>query len=430
MQKKTIPNRVLSLEGGYVEIANSEKLNDIGSRVTIEAWVKVTEFTAHHMPIVYKGDMRDPDLPNISFACLVRRDGAICLHAPPRGQSVRIRYSPEGLIDLNTWFHMAGVVNGKNETMSLFFNGAEVARISSGGNLLNQSALPLRIGWMHEDETLSDHPFVGQIGEARIRNAARTQAEVHFAGQIDEVRIWNTARTQAEIQAAMHTSLTGKEPGLMGYWHVGSPTTRKGEAEDVGSPSARIKLWESLSKEDEDKGVVIDSSPERSHGKLVGDVYLVEAELPKQGEVAVPAVISGRIMDEKGQPRSANLKCGGEEIESRWTNTSGEYRVVIPHPGEEPYDLYASSGKLGDMRLDIPLHRGISLDIDLTLRENARIQGKLLTLDDETPHIDVAIQAIQDGRIVDTTWSDNKGEYWFVNLIEVAAILFLYIGSR
>jgi len=404
-------NRVLSLEGGYVEIADSGKLNDIGSQVTIEAWVKVAEFTDQHMPIVYKGDSRVSDLSNVSFACLVRRDGAICLNAPPRGQSVHTFHSPPSLIEPNTWFHIAGVVDGRNGTMSLFFNGAEVARTSFNGNLLNQSALPLRIGWMYEDE------------EARIWDTAGTQTEIQafwrhedktlscspFAGQMDEMRIWNTAGTQAEIQAAMHTSLTGKEPGLVGYWHVGSPTTRKGEAEDVGSPTTR---------KESGKGVVIDSSPECSHGRLVGDAYFIEAELPEQGEIAIPAVLSGKIMDETGQPRRAwyKLKCDEEEIESRRTNISGEYRIVIPHPGEGSYDLYASSGKLGDMRLDIPLHRGIGLDVDLTLWETVRIQGKLLMLDDETPHMDVAIQAIQDGKVVDAAFSDDKGEYWFVNL--------------
>jgi len=168
MQKKTIPNRVLSLEGGYVEIADSEKLNDIGSQVTIEAWVKVTEFTNHHMPIVCKGDMRVPELPNISFACLVRRDGAICLNSTSRGQSVHTLHSPPSLINLNTWFHMAGVVNGTNRATSVFFIGAEVARTSFNGNLLHQSTLPLRIGWMHEDETLSDSQFAGQLDEVRI----------------------------------------------------------------------------------------------------------------------------------------------------------------------------------------------------------------------------------------------------------------------
>lgn len=37
-------------------------------------------------------------------------------------------------------------------------------------------------------------------------------------GQLDEVRIWSTARSGEEIQANMCRSLTGAEPGLMGYW--------------------------------------------------------------------------------------------------------------------------------------------------------------------------------------------------------------------
>ena len=39
-----------------------------------------------------------------------------------------------------------------------------------------------------------------------------------FNGQIDEFRIWNVARTASEISATMHSSLTGNEAGLVGYW--------------------------------------------------------------------------------------------------------------------------------------------------------------------------------------------------------------------
>jgi hypothetical protein len=46
-------------------------------------------------------------------------------------------------------------------------------------------------------------------------------------GQLDEVRIWNTARSADQIQANMHSSLTGAELGLMGYWRFdeGAGTT-------------------------------------------------------------------------------------------------------------------------------------------------------------------------------------------------------------
>jgi Concanavalin A-like lectin/glucanases superfamily len=40
----------------------------------------------------------------------------------------------------------------------------------------------------------------------------------YFAGLIDEVRAWNVVRTAAEIASTMHQRLTGKEPGLVGYW--------------------------------------------------------------------------------------------------------------------------------------------------------------------------------------------------------------------
>jgi hypothetical protein len=60
------------------------------------------------------------------------------------------------------------------------------------------------------------------------------------------------------------------------------------------------------------------------------------------------------------------------------------------------------------MRLDIPLHGGVSLDIDLTLREAVKIQGKLLMLDDATPHVAVPVQAIRDGEVIATTLSEKQ----------------------
>jgi hypothetical protein len=37
-------------------------------------------------------------------------------------------------------------------------------------------------------------------------------------GAIDDLRIWNVARTGQEIRSFMGQELTGKEPGLVGYW--------------------------------------------------------------------------------------------------------------------------------------------------------------------------------------------------------------------
>jgi hypothetical protein len=40
----------------------------------------------------------------------------------------------------------------------------------------------------------------------------------YFVGQIDEVRAWNIVRTGAEITQTMNKTLSGTEPGLVGYW--------------------------------------------------------------------------------------------------------------------------------------------------------------------------------------------------------------------
>jgi hypothetical protein len=48
--------------------------------------------------------------------------------------------------------------------------------------------------------------------------------ERSFDGKIDEVRIWNVARTQTQIQGYMNQSLSGNEPGLIGYWRFDEGT--------------------------------------------------------------------------------------------------------------------------------------------------------------------------------------------------------------
>jgi hypothetical protein len=58
----------------------------------------------------------------------------------------------------------------------------------------------------------------------------------YFNGQIDEFRLWNVARSQDEIMAAMNRTLSGDEPGLVGYWKFddGDGTTAKDSVTAVG----------------------------------------------------------------------------------------------------------------------------------------------------------------------------------------------------
>jgi len=40
----------------------------------------------------------------------------------------------------------------------------------------------------------------------------------YFRGQLAELRLWNVARSRQEIRKDKDRSLTGSEPGLVGYW--------------------------------------------------------------------------------------------------------------------------------------------------------------------------------------------------------------------
>jgi len=221
-------NRVLSLDGDgdYVEMENIEALNAISSQVTMEAWIRPTAFPEKWIHILYKGDKIAEWASNRSYCIQLNSSGFIHLSSAPSGEEQVFLNSPSGLIALNTWYHIAGIIDARSGVMMIFLNGIEVARQSFWKSIY-VSALPFQIGWSHE------------------------QSHSSFAGQIDEVRIWNIARTPEELQATMFKTLRGDETGLIGCWRF------EGEGEKV-----------------------IDSTKNQNHGKMFGDTKLVAMELP------------------------------------------------------------------------------------------------------------------------------------------------------
>ena len=222
---EVIENIALQLDGNssFVEVDNTDTLKNITQQVTVSLWMKPTAFPNRYAPIIFKGDERKSDFSHRSYILYLQEQGKVQIASSPYGRGQKSYYSQAGTVELNKWYHIAGVIDAKRDSMKLFVNGIEVGNNTlSGKQSFYESQFPLRIGWTHEIERPTQSPFVGLI---------------------DEVRIWNIARTENEIWSDMNTLLKGDEPGLVAYWKFDGETN----------------------------GMVLDASPNKNHGRLIGN---------------------------------------------------------------------------------------------------------------------------------------------------------------
>lgn len=225
---EVIESHALSLDGdgSYVEIVDSEILNNITEQVTISAWIKLTDFPNTCTTVLFKGNKRTPNLTHRQFALWVFDEGYVYFDASPNGRFIRWIASDSESIQRNEWYHVAATIDARNDSVKLYLNGAEIRRSNfKGENNLTKTTLPLRIGCSHEEE-ISEH--------------------ASYAGLIDEVRIWNIVRTENQIRSDMRKQLKGNEAGLVGYWKFDAET----------------------------EGRVLDTSLNKNDGKLVGNAKL------------------------------------------------------------------------------------------------------------------------------------------------------------
>ncbi|MBI1930561.1 carboxypeptidase regulatory-like domain-containing protein [Candidatus Poribacteria bacterium] len=378
-----------------------------------------------------KGDKRTPSISNRSYTLWCTNSGYIHFSLSPAGQPSIELNSPSGWIQLNRWYHVAGAVDGERGVMRLFINGVEVLHQSVARGIY-RSSLPLRIGSSHEEER-SEHGT--------------------FAGQIDEVRVWQIARTEAEIRATMYTSLSGKEPGLVGCWNFegqgekaidvtgnghdgqfignakrivgelppvflsGIITNEKGET--VPHATVRLEYQNPLSQ----GATAILQTDTNSSGRYSiatfpeGGTYDLSAEF--EGRVAskpglnlseggrrevsltieLPphhAVIRGVVSNESGN-RIANadihLEQGGKRMHQTVSDASGDYELGV-YPVHEPSDLSATAGERGDWKLGLRFREGEQRRVDLRLKEAISISGALFHPGVTLPHVSTQVQAV------------------------------------
>ena len=248
-----IESKALNLDGNgsYVEIVDSEIINNISEQVTISAWIKPTDFLNIYTTVLFKGDKRIPDISHRQFTLWLFDEGKILFNVSPGGHPQKFIWSPPNTIEKNKWYHVAGTIDARNDIMKLYLNGSEVGRNDFKQALhLRKTTLPFRIGCSHEEERW-DH--------------------ASFVGQIDEVRVWNVARTEQQIRADMNKQLKGDEPGLVGYWKF----------------------------DEETEGRVSDSSPNKNDGQLIGNANLEPYTRPIFGNAKTEHLINATSNYEK-----------------------------------------------------------------------------------------------------------------------------------
>ncbi len=99
-------------------------------------------------------------------------------------------------IPLNSWSHLAVVLDASAQTATIYINGQAAI---SGSMPLNPSSL-------------------GTINTAYLGTGF--YADPNFQGKMDEVRIWSTARTASEIADNYQNELVGDETGLVAYYNM------------------------------------------------------------------------------------------------------------------------------------------------------------------------------------------------------------------
>lgn len=177
--------------GDYVNCGNHSSLDITGSALTLEAWIYANSWETN----VYEGYIigKEDAVAENGYKIRVGNSGQINFEYG-NGTDWQSLLSSTGVVSLNKWEHIAGVLDGT--TMRIYLNGEEIATQPSTGTVSSTSADVV-------------------IGSSDGYSGTR-----FFDGKIDEARIWDDTRTPAEIRANMHKELTGSEGNLVAYYQM------------------------------------------------------------------------------------------------------------------------------------------------------------------------------------------------------------------
>jgi signal transduction histidine kinase/ligand-binding sensor domain-containing protein/DNA-binding NarL/FixJ family response regulator len=238
-------------------------------------------------------------------------------------------------------------------------------------------------------------------GHARLGRDCWTGSDF-TDGQMAEVRVWNTERTAQEIRDNMAKALTGKETGLWALWNFSDPNQPGRDASGHGHD-----------------------------GQAVGGIKVISAPAPMPTTLSLPAQVSGALMDSSNAPVPNVLVRffqGGRLVAISQPTETAQYQSWF-RVGEGPISLVSKLGELSARVELTDLHPNERRVVNLVLRTNAHIGGRVMALDHSAlPHVVVQLvaadgpttalgtnltEALKGSTVIDGTLTAADGRYLF-----------------
>jgi len=187
-------NHVLELDGTNSCVELPPGIFAGLTEATVEGWVKWESYQNMSRFFDLEIGGRMINLHNL------RTSSDLLLESLDDGR--REYHTLRGALKLDEWMHLATV--WRSNGMSLFVNGRLAETVATNVSFVTRG---LERGNL--------------LGRSNFRATYSTDAD--FQGQMRDVRVWSVARTEEQIRAAMSSTLTGREPGLAGWWNFSDP---------------------------------------------------------------------------------------------------------------------------------------------------------------------------------------------------------------
>ena len=190
-----------------------------------------------------------------------------------------------------------------------------------------------------DGKLMGSHPYTGSFadvgpGTEVLLGRSTWSNNADFSGGLDEVRLWSVARSAEEIRSGMRRTLRGDERGLLGLWNF-------------------------------DAGDARDGSAGGDDGTLREGARCVVAPYPGLEERLLPALLSGAVRDESGEPmHGAQVRLqGGNHVVDASSNAVGEYAVAVFDTGAFTVQVHYGGELL--VRREVEVAPGAHVVMDL-----------------------------------------------------------------